>query len=152
MITTPDGVEIYSAEDMQQQFKVGVDYATNAINNDIRHKIIEHFRYSADCSMTRDDALAVMNELLEYLGYEKSDLTKTYAVEVQFDGYTIGEFNDIEALSADEAIGKVSVDMEVEASMEINVSYNGETVWETVSIEGYRLEEDFTFHAQETDN
>jgi hypothetical protein len=158
MFTTPDGVALYSQEDIDalntrinEQFKAGTDYATRSISNSLQDKAINWFRNEVrEGSMAQDDALGIYNGLAEALGWATVDsLTILFTVVVSYNGNTIAEFEDIEAEDADSAEDEVRGELQVEdVEVTFSVSYNGTSHSETVNTT-YEFDDEFEYQAVE---
>ena len=141
MITTPDGISLYSEEEYQsvatQQFNVGVEYATNGVTNRLRNSAIEWFKSEVRSgSMIKEDAEGIFNGLAEALGWDTvTSLSTLYVVTVDYNGNTIAEFSGVEADDEDDAVNKVEGDLEVD-DVEISfiLSYNGDSCRESVNM------------------
>ena len=160
MFHTPDGVAIYTQEDIDalntrinEQFKAGTDYATRSISNSLQDKAINYFRNEVrEGTMAHDDALGIYNGLAEALGWDTVDsLTIKYTVSVMCQGNIVAEFENVEAEDASSAEDEVRSNMEGE-DVEINfiISYNGDTSRESANIT-WDFDEEFEFEAVEQD-
>lgn len=158
MFTTPDGVALYTQEDIDalntrinEQFKAGTDYATRSITNSLQDKAINYFRNEVrEGNMVQDDALGIYNGLAEALGWATVDsLTILFTVVVSYNGMTIAEIEDIEAEDADSAEDEVRNNLEVEdVEVTFQVSYNGTSHNETVNTT-YEFDDEFEYQATE---
>lgn len=160
MFTTPDGVALYTEEDMKSavetqrtQFVAGTEYGVRATTNDLRTKAINWFRGEVrNGSMTQEDALGIYNGLAEALGWDTLDsITTKYTVVVSFNGNIVAEFEDVEADDSDSAEDEVRGNMEVE-DVEISfiLSYNGNTARESANVT-WDFDEEFEYEATEQD-
>lgn len=154
MITTPDGINLYTEEDYNtvsnQQFNVGVEYGKNATSNNLRERALEWFKSEAESSMTKEDALSIFNGLADALGWETvNSITSVYRVTISFQGACVGEF-DLEAEDEDSAIEDVRDNLElVEAELSLSLSYNSDSSHETVDMSYDFDMDDLRFSAEE---
>jgi hypothetical protein len=151
MITTPDGVALYSDEDVRAQFIAGTEYGVRATTNDLQDKAIKWFRNEVrEGNMTQDDATGIYNGLAEALGWATVDsLNILFTVVVSYNGMTIAEIEDIEAEDADSAEDEVRNNLEVEdVEVTFSVSYNGTSHNETVNTT-YEFDDEFEYQATE---
>jgi len=160
VFTTPDGVALYTEEDMAEarntattQFNVGAEYGVRSTTNDLRTKAINWFRGEVRSgSMTQEDALGIYNGLAEALGWATLDsITSKYTVVVSFNGNIVAEFEDVEADDSDSAEDEVRGNMEVE-DVEISfiISYNNQTARESANMT-WDFDEEFEYEATEQD-
>ena len=137
MITTPDGVVIYTEEDMQalrsELISVGAqkyEDGKGVMHRRLRGEALDFFKYEVrEGNMTKEDALSIFNGLAGALGWAQVETIATlFTVTVDYNGETIAEFSDIEADDEDSAVEEVEGNLEVE-DVEVNftVSYNGDT-------------------------
>ena len=164
MFTTPDGVAVYTQEDIdalnaqasttaQSQFEAGTQYGIRCTKNDINTKALAYFREVAQGATDRDEVVETYNGLAEVMGWDTvKSLGYMFTVEVDYNGTTIATFEDVEADDASQAEDYVQSDMEIE-DVEINftLSYNGDTQTETANLtyefDGYEL----SFNATQQD-
>lgn len=146
MLQTPDGVTIYTQEDMDNmrathnaelaaKFEMGKTYgATNAYST-LQSKVIAFFKQEAESTMDKDDALEFYNSLAGFVGLETiTSLASHYTVVVTWDDGTIlGEFSEIEAYDEDGAIEEVRSNLEIEVDLNVSVSYNYDTITSTIN-------------------
>jgi hypothetical protein len=147
VFTTPDGVAVYTQEDVdalnaqasttaQSQFEAGTQYGVRCTNNDLNTKALAYFREVAQGATDRDELVELYNGLASALGWDKvSSLGLMFTVTVDYNGTTIATFEDVEADDASSAEDLVQSDMEIE-DVEINftISYNGDTQTETANL------------------
>jgi hypothetical protein len=158
MFLTPDGVAVYTQEDIDalntrinDQFKAGTEYATRSITNSLQDKAIIYFRNEVrEGNMALDDALGIYNGLAEALGWATVDsITAMFTVVVSYNGMNIAEIEDIEAEDADSAEDEVRNNLEVEdVEVTFSVSYNGTSHSETVNTT-YEFDDEFEYQAVE---
>jgi hypothetical protein len=160
MITTPDGVALYTKDEMEalntkvnEQFKAGLDYGTRIINNDLRGKVIKFFQEQVSMGeMDTDEATRVFNGLAEALRWATvTRVVNFFTVTVSYNGTIIAEFEDVEADDASSAEDEVSSNMEVE-DVEVNfaLAYNGHTIRGEANMT-YDWSDDFEYEANEQD-
>lgn len=158
MFNTPDGVAVYTQEDIDalnarinEQFKAGTDYATRSILNSLQDKAINYFRNEVrEGTMAQDDALGIYNGLAEALGWATVDsLTILFTVVVSYNGMIIAEIEDIEAEDADSAEDEVRGELEVDdVEVTFSISYKGTRHSETVNTT-YEFDDEFEYQATE---
>lgn len=158
MFTTPDGVAVYTQEDIDalntrinEQFKAGTDYATRSISNSLQDKAINWFRSEVrDGSMAQDDALGIYNGLAEALGWKTVDsITVLFTVTVSYNGTTIAEIEDVEANDSDSAEDEVRNELNVEdVEVSFTVSYGDKSYNESVTTT-YEFDDEFEYDATE---
>ena len=160
MFTTPDGIALYTEEDMTEaretqrtQFIAGSEYGVRATTNDLRTKAINWFRSEVrEGNMTQEDALGIYNGLAEALGWETVDsITTKFTVVVSYNGMDIGEFEDIEADDSDSAEDEVRSEMNVDdVDVSFTLSYGNQSCDGSVNMT-YEWSDDFEFSATEQD-
>ena len=153
MITTPDGVALYSEEDVRTQFIAGTDYGVRATTNDLRTKAIKYFHNEVrEGNIYQEEAVGIYNGLAEALGWAPVDsLTNKFTVVVSYNGMDIGEFEDVEADSASDAEDEVRNDISVEdVDVSFTLNYGGQSCYGSVNMT-YEWEDDFEFTATEQD-
>jgi hypothetical protein len=160
MFTTPDGVALYTEEDMNEarevqrtQFTTGTEYGIRATSNDLETKAIAWFRSEIlEGTMTKDDALGIYNGLAEALGWTTLDsITSKFTVCVNYNGTTIAEFSDVEADDADSAEDEVRGNLSVDdVELNFSISYGNDSARESVNVT-YEFDEEFEFEATEQD-
>jgi hypothetical protein len=158
MFLTPDGVTLYTEQDMAEaretqrtQFNVGAEFGVRSTTNDLQDKAIKWFRNEVrEGNMVHDDALGIYNGLAEALGWDTVDsLNMVFTVVVSYNGMTIAEIEDIEAEDADSAEDEVRNNLEVEdVEVTFSVSYNGTSHNETVNTT-YEFDDEFEYQATE---
>lgn len=162
MFNTPDNVVLYTQEDIdtikaeaqttaQEQFKAGTDYGIRCTTNDINAKVLAHFKEVASGAMDTDEVVEAYNDLARALGWETvTTLNTLYTVTVEYDGYTIAEFSEVEANDEDSAVSEVRSNIEIEdISMTFSLSYNGQACEETIPGSGSIDPYDFEYSATE---
>ena len=160
MFTTPDGVALYTQEDIDalntkvnEQFKAGSDYAFRSINNSLQDKAIKWFRSEVrEGTMAKDDALGIYNGLATALGWDTVEsVGALYTVVVSYNGNTIAEIEDIEADDSDSAESEVRYNLEVtDVEVTFEVTYGDHTYNETVN-NTYEFDDEFEYQAVEQD-
>ena len=162
MFTTPDNVVLYTQEDIdtmkaeaqataQAQFKAGTDYGIRCTTNDINAKVLAHFKDVASGAMDSDEVVEAYNDLARALGWDTvTTLNTLYTVTVEYDGYTIAEFSEVEANSEEDAISEVRTNIEIEdISVTFTLGFNGQTCEETIPGSGSIDSYDFEYSATE---
>ena len=158
IITTPDGVSLYTEEDMAEarntqrtQFIAGTEYGANAKSGSLRADAIEWFKGEVRSgTMSKDDAEGIFNGLAYALGWREATLTTLYTVTVDYEGETIAEFSDIEADDEDSAVEEVESNFEMEdVEVSFTISYNGDTQTNSVNNTYQFDSSDLTFTATE---
>jgi hypothetical protein len=158
MFTTPDGISLYTEEDMTEaretqrtQFIAGSEYGARATKNDLQDKAINWFRGEVrEGNMTQEDALGIYNGLAEALGWKTLDsITTKYTVTVSYNGMDIAEFEDVEAddeSSAEEEVrGEMNVD---DVEVRFTLSYGDHSQDGAVNMT-YDWDDEFEFNATE---
>jgi len=102
MITTPDGVAIYSQEEINAKYQEGMEdgrnYTVRSMNLKTREAIIEVMREEADNTMTNEDATELANKLLSRLDLDTVDtLVRKFTVTISVFGNEIITLEDVEA-------------------------------------------------------
>lgn len=164
MFTTPDGVALYTQEDVdtikaeaqttaQEQFQAGTQYGIRCRNNELNVKALAHFKEIAEGALDPDEVLEAYNALAEALDWDTVKTFKNkFHVSVIHNGTIIGQFSDVEADDSNEAEEEVRSNLEIEdVEIHFTINYNGETETETSNItyefDHYELE----FEAVEQD-
>jgi hypothetical protein len=153
MITTPDGVALYSEEDVRSQFIAGTEYGVRATKNDLQAKAIKYFYEEVrEGTICQEDALGIYNGLAEALGWAPLDsFTTKFTVVVSYNGMDIGEFNDVEADSASDAEEEVRLNMNVDdVEVRFTLAYGEKSGDGSVNMT-YDWDDDFEFNAIEQD-
>lgn len=158
MITTPDGVNLYTEADMNEarntantQFNVGAEFGVRSTTNNLQDKAIKHFRSEVrNGSIDKDVALDIYNGLAEALGWDTVDsITSLFTVVVSYNGNTIAEIEDIEADDTDSAEWEVRNNLEVsDVEVTFEVTYGDHTYNETVNTT-YEFDDEFEYQAVE---
>jgi hypothetical protein len=158
MFLTPDGVTLYTEEDMSEaretqrtQFNVGAEFGVRTTTNDLQDKAIKWFRNEVrEGNMAQDDATGIYNGLAEALGWATVDsITAMFTVVVSYNGMTIAEIEDIEAEDADSAEDEVRGELNVDdVEVTFNVSYGNNSYSETVNTT-YEFDGEFEYQAVE---
>ena len=161
MITTPDGVVIYTEQDIQE-LRAELTHVANQKYEDgkgVMHRILrgealDWFKAEVRSgSMAKDDAVGIFNGLAGALGWTEVETIATlFTVTVDYNGETIAEFSDIEADDEDSAVEEVEGNLKVEdVEISFQVAYNGNSQSGTTN---YTYEFDageLTFTATEQD-
>lgn len=147
MFTTPDGVAVYTQEDVDalksqasttatEQFNAGAQYGVRCTNNELNTKALAYFRELAQGAIDKDELVETYNGLAAALGWDKvSSLGLMFTVEVTYNGSTIAYFEDVEADDASQAEDYVQSDLEIEdVEVAFTLSYNGQTCNETANV------------------
>jgi hypothetical protein len=161
MITTPDGVVIYTEQDIQE-LRAELTHAANQKYEDgkgtmhrrLRGEALDFFKYEVrEGNMSKDDAVGIFNGLAGALGWaEVQTIATLFTVTVDYEGETIAEFSDIEADDEDSAVDEVSNNFELEdVEVAFTLSYNGDVNSNAVNITYQFDSSDLTFTATEQD-
>jgi len=161
MITTPDGVVIYTQEDVDA-LRSELTHTANQKYEDgkgVMHRILrgealDWFKGEVrEGTMSKDDAVGIFNGLAGALGWAQVDSISTlFTVTVDYEGETIAEFSDIEADDEDSAVEEVESNFEVEdVEVSFTISYNGDTQTNSVNNTYQFDSSDLTFTATEQD-
>lgn len=104
-----------------------------------------------DGTLDEEDALKTYNAIADRMGWDMRDsLTRTYTVCVNYKGYTVAEFTDIQADDESEACNEVESNMDYEASINITVNYNGDSGSTDIDLDSWEIDSsDFEFEASE---
>lgn len=103
-----------------------------------------------DDTLDKDTAVVIHNAIADAIGYDNVDsITTLYNVTVMFNGNEVGTFYNVEADDSDEAENVVLADMSVSATMDIQIEYNGENVDNTIEVDSWDINDDFTAEAVE---
>jgi len=161
MITTPDGVVIYTEEDMQalrsELISVGAqkyEDGKGVMHRILRGEALDWFKGEVRSgTMSKDDAVGIFNGLAGALGWTQVETIATlFTVTVDYEGETIAEFSDIEADDEDSAVDEVESNFEVEdVEVSFTISYNGDTQTNSVNNTYQFDSSDLTFTATEQD-
>jgi hypothetical protein len=141
MITTPDGVDLYTTEEVQAlrderdnsvqaQFIAGSEFGARCKSNELRGSTIDWFKGEvSEGNMTQDDAKDIFNPLARAIGWEiVTTFNGLFTVSVEYNGETIAEFSDVEADDDDGAVEEIRYNLEIEeVETTFAVSYNGGT-------------------------
>jgi len=142
MITTPDGVDLYTTDEVQAlrderdaQFKEGMAWGAKCKSNELRGSAIDYFKNEvSEGTMSKDDAESMFNGLANAIGWDEAVLTTLWTVTVDYEGETIAEFSDIEAEDEDSAVEEVENNFEMEeVEVSFTISYNGSTQTNSVN-------------------
>jgi hypothetical protein len=160
MITTPDGVAIYSQDEVDvlhkrinEQYTLGITHGKTATSNELQDKAINHFRSEVrEGNLSSDTALEIYNSLAEALGWNTVDsLAILFTVMVSYNGNTIAEIENIEAEDCDSAEAEVRYNLEVEdVDVSFTIAYNGTSYNDTVNTT-YEFDDEFEYQAIEQD-
>lgn len=145
MITTPDGVALYTQEDVDsikngiselltQRYEAGYKMGMDTKSARLRNTAIEHFREIYSGAMDKDEVLEAFNALAGALGWDTVDsLAMKWTVSVDYNGSTIGEFT-VEADDEDSAISELQDNLEI-SDVEISfvLNYNGDECSESIN-------------------
>jgi len=137
MLHTPDGVVIYTEEDMQtlrseltsvanQKYEDG----KGVMHRTLRREALDWFKSEVRSgAMEKEDALGIFNGLAGALGWaEVESIAPIYTVSVCYGGEIIAEFSDIEADDEDGAVEEVENNLEVtSAEIRLHLTYGGHT-------------------------
>jgi hypothetical protein len=158
MITTPDGVVIYSEEDLQSarstEYAAGYERGKGTMHKTIGKEVLAWFKAEvANDDMNVELALNTYNKLAEAIGWETVDsLTTKYTVCVNYNDMTIGQFEDVEAEDEDSAIEEVRDNLEVDdVELSITLSYNGQQHRDSVNMTYEFDSDELEFEATEQD-
>ena len=123
------------------------------LKEDMQKDVLNVMRELADSTISTDDAVTVYNAIADRLGWDVIEsLTRKFTVSVSYNGYELGEFSDIEADDEDSACSEVLENMDVEASINFNISYNYNDISGSVDIDSWDLDSDnFSAEATEQD-
>lgn len=117
----------------------------DAVYRAMREAISEGF-------VTKDEAVSVYNLIADKCGWTNVMSFPThFTVTVEYDGYEIATFHDVEAENEDKAVEEVLENMEVEAEMTITLTYNGDSGYDTVTYDQWNLDDRFSAEAEEQD-
>lgn len=157
MITTPDGVALYTEEDVQALFNQNAQNYEDGkgfMHKQLRKEAIEYFKSVVKDGLypaiySKDEAENIFNGLADALGWERTTLTTLFTVCVDFNGMTIAEFADVEADDEDGAIEEVRSNLSIDSvETHFDLSYNNDTQSNSVNVT-YYFEEDFEYTAVE---
>jgi hypothetical protein len=158
MITTPDGVALYSEEDLQSarstEYAAGYERGKGTMHKTIGKEVLAWFKAEvANDDMNVELALNTYNKLAEAIGWETVDsLTTKFTVCVNYNGTTIAQFEDIEADDAESAEEEVSCNIEVdEVEISITLSYNDQKHRDSVDMTYEFDSDELEFEATEQD-
>ena len=123
------------------------------LKEDMQKDVLNVMRELADSTISTDDAVTVYNAIADRLGWDVIEsLTRKFTVSVSYNGVDLGEFEDIEADDEDSACSEVLEHMDVEASINFNISYNYNDISGSVDIDSWDLDSDnFSAEATEQD-
>ena len=130
MITTPDGVAIYSQEEINAKYQEGMEdgrnYTVRSMNLKTREAIIEVMREEADNTMTNEDATELANKLLSRLDLDTVDtLVRKFTVSVTVFGNEIIVLEDVEAEDENAACNLIEYELsfsDISASFTISTN------------------------------
>lgn len=161
MITTPDGVVIYTQEDVDAVRSELVHTANQkyedgkgVMHRILRGEALDWFKSEVrEGTMSKDDAVGIFNGLAGALGWTEVETIATlFTVTVDYNGETIAEFSDIEADDEDSAVDEVESNIEVEdVEISFQVAYNGQTQNGSTNYTYEFDSSDLTFTATEQD-
>lgn len=106
--------------------------------------VLEALREARDNELIDNEVgVELYNAIAEKLGWETVEtLQRLFTVAVNYKGYTVAEFSDVEADNDREAGEKVLEDMDIEASISVTVSYKGDSGEATIDIDSWDLDTD----------
>jgi hypothetical protein len=162
MITTPDGVDLYTTEEMKGALEgastayfngetEGLRIGSLRTSNRLRDEAINFFKNEvSEGSMDKESAESVFNGLANFIGWDEVDsLSTLWTVEVLFSGEVIASFADVEADDANEAESEVEANLSVDRVTTLfRVSYGSDEQSEEVDTT-YSFEDEFDFNATE---
>lgn len=97
-----------------------------------------------------ESLVSIYNTIAKAVGWDTIEaFTKLYTVTVYYKGDEVGLFQDVEADDEDSACNLVLEDMDVEASMNIRVSYGNNREEVDVDIDSWEVSDDFSAEALE---
>lgn len=103
-----------------------------------------------DYTLDRETGIAVYNRIAVANGWDEiTNLTRKWTVEVIYNGTTIGEFADVEADDEDHATQEVGENLEIEATLNLTVTYNNDSVSGEAYINEWDIADEFIFNAVE---
>ena len=103
-----------------------------------------------DYTLSRDTAVTTYNAIADLNGWANiKSITRTYTVEALYNGTIIGEFSGIEADDEESAQQEVADNLEVEASMNLTLSFNGDSISGEAYVDEWDISDNFTFTATE---
>ena len=134
---------LYTQEALYQFRDRGIKTSEESVKSNIQTVL------RATDLVDRETAVALYNEIADYYGWDHMVATNTYEVEVTYYNTTIGTFT-VEAEDEDAAIEEVQSNMESEATMTINLSFNDQEVEGETYLSSYELD-DFEYNAMEVE-
>lgn len=123
----------HHAEDKQRYGKFVVSNISNHIAGVMKDEV-------RSGTMDKDSAQELYNNFRDHAGLDDNTIAGTYAVTVYVDGAEVGTFEEIEADDEDSACSEVIDNLEVEAIVNITVSYNGSSHYEEHDVSIYDME------------
>ena len=151
-------VLLYTQAELDQKVSTAVDNLTASFTRDQRitrshnqDTILGVFRdLVRDDTLDKDTAVVIHNAIADAIGYDNVDsITTLYNVTVLFNGNEVGTFYDVEADDSDEAENVVLADISINATMNIEIEYNGDSVDNTIDLDSWDLNDDLTAEAVE---
>ena len=130
MITTPDGVAIYSQEEINAKYQEGMEdgrnYTVRSMNLKTREAIIEVMREEAENTMTNEDATELANKLLSRLDLDTVDtLVRKFTVSISVFGNEIITLEDVEAEDENSACNIIESEISIsDISASFTISTN----------------------------
>jgi hypothetical protein len=133
MFKTPDGVAVYTQEDvdaLSRQMTQNYEDGKGMMHRKLRGEALDWFKGEVRSgAMEKEDAEGIFNGLAGALGWaEVENISPIYTVSVHYNGEIIAEFSDIEADDEDGAVEEVENNLEVtSAEIRLHLTYNGHT-------------------------
>ena len=147
MITTPDGVNLYTTEEYQtvssEQFREGMTLGRNATQQSDREAVISVMKDQvAEGSMDNENAVELTNLILNAMGVEEvSSLYRTYSVVVYINNEAVLHLDSVEAEDESDAEQKVQDDLNFDdIELSYSISSNGEYNTATMGDDSYRVD------------
>lgn len=141
-VETTTGQVVYTQDELSASIegarKSATDYAKKVCGESILEVLREEVR-SGD--LTTEYATELHNKIAVEVGFsEVSSIQQTYTVSVSYNNEEVALFTGIEADDEDDAVDKVSSDLEVdEVEISITLSFNGTTAGSTISGDSYDI-------------
>jgi hypothetical protein len=93
-------------------------------------------------TLTNDEAIETYNTIADRLGWDNIEtLMRKFTVAVNYKGYTVAEFEDVEAENEERAGEIVLEDADIEASISVTISYKGESGSYDIDIDSWELDD-----------
>lgn len=151
---TSTGQVVYTQDELSASIEGARKSATDYAKRIYADGTLEVLREEvANGDLEKDYAVELHNKLASVIGFDEVEsIQQTYTVTVSYNGEEVTMFNNIEADSEDDAVDKVSSDLEVDdVEVSITLSYNGMTAGSTVSGDSYRILQDLELTAEVED-